>query len=437
MKPKWSRIAAAIASTALVFTLAGCGNETTGSDEQTTIRFTWWGSDARAKLQQQVIDDFEAANPDIKVEAETSNYDDYITKLSTSAAANDLPDVLTVIDPFIYDYMEAGSFLDLGSVPDQLDLSNFPDDTFSDVLGPDGEKYAVSMGVAGHGLLINPTVFETYGVEIPDDETWSWEDFKTAALDISNKSNGEAVGFNLELTEQVANLWLRQNGERFGEGPDGDPAVDFEAATLAEFFELQQELIDEGATNPPDEAQEIFAAGNSPEQSLIAQDKAGIAMISLNQLGQFEDAAGHELMPVLWPGETQAEERGGWTKQGTYVSISADTENPEAAARFVDYLVNSEEAARVMGLDRGVPANTELAATLQADLEGADLRFAEWVAKSQEVNTQPYYRLNIGVSSVLTESYARANETVIFGKATPAEAAKSLRDELEAAVSTS
>lgn len=439
MGSRWNRIAAAAAAGALMLPLAACGNDgddAGGNEGQATIRFSWWGSDARAELQQQVIDSFEAEHPDIKVEAETSNYDDYITKLSTSAAANDLPDVLTVIDPFMYDYMAAGSFLDLDTVSDQLDLSGFPDESFSDISGENGEKFGVSLGVSGHGILINPSVFEKYGVEIPDDETWSWDDFEEAALAISKASDGEAVGFNLELTEQVANLWLRQNGERFGEADGGDPAVGFDAGTLAEFFQFQQDLIDAGATNPPDQAQEIFAAGNAPEQTLIAQDKAGMAMISMNQLKQFEDASGHELTPVLWPGESQSQDRGGWTKQGTYLSINANTEYPEAAATFVDYLVNNEDAAAVMGLDRGVPANTEVAATLAESLEGADLRFSEWVTRSQGVNTQPFYRVNVGVGSALSETYARANESVIFGQATPDEAASSLLSELEAAATT-
>lgn len=438
MATRWTRIAAIAAVGALAVPLAACSDDggSGGGDEtggQATIRFNWWGSDARAQLQQQVIDDFEAAHPNITVEAETSNYDDYITKLSTSAAAGDLPDVLTVIDPFMYDYIDVGSFLDLTTVGDQLDLSNFPEDTFSDISGENGEKYGVSLGVSGHGLVINQAVFEQYGVEVPDDETWSWDDFEQAAVALSQASGGAAVGFNLELTEQVANAWLRQNGETFGEGEGGEPVSDWTADTLTDWFEFQKKLIDDGATNSPDQAQEMFSAGASPEQSLLAQGKAGMALISMNQLKQFEDAAGHELTPVLWPGETQAAERGGWTKQGTYLAISADTRYPEAAATFVDYLVNNEDAAAIMGLDRGVPANTEVAATLQGGLEGADLRFSEWVQRSQEVNTQPYYRLNTGVSTILTEAYARANESVIFGSASPADAAESLHREVEAA----
>lgn len=431
---KFKKAIAAGLAGAMLFAVSACGSDTASKDGdggQVTIRFNWWGSDTRAKMQQEVIDKFMDENPDIKVETETSNYDDYITKLSTAAAADDLPDVMTMIDPFMNDYMDTGSLLDLSTL-DDLDLSKFSDDTFAGATGADGEKYGVSLGVSGHGMVINPTVFEKYGVEIPDDETWSWDDFSNAAKEISEKSGGEAVGFSIDMTEQTANLWLRQNDESFG--IKGDKQVGFDADTLADWFTFEKSLIDEGATNTPDQAQELQSAGGTPEQSPLALDKSAMAVISMNQLANFESAAGHELKPVLWPGETQAKDRGGWTKQGTFVSVSANTEHPEACAKLINYLVNNEDAAKIMGLDRGVPANPDMAKAIESQLSDGDKRFAEWVEKSQEVNTQGYIPLNAGVATVTTESYARAHESVMFGKASAEDAAKSFKSELDAAV---
>lgn len=434
MRTSIKKLLAAGAAGAMLFSLAACGNDSASSDDSgpVTIRFNWWGSDTRAKAQEKVIDAFEKANPNIKVETETSNYDDYMTKLSTSAAAGDLPDVMTMIDPFMNDYMDNGSLLDLNEVSDNLDLSKFSDDTFAGATGDNGEKYGVSLGVSGHGMIINTKVFEKYGVEVPNDETWSWDDFENAAKQISEKSGGEAVGYTLDMTEQMANLWVRQHDEAFG--TKGDQAVAFKASTLADFFTMEKKWIDEGATNTADQAQELFAAGNAPEQQLISQDKAGMSVISMNQLSQFEQAAGHELKPVLWPGESQAKDRGGWTKQGTFVSISANTKHKEAAAKLVDFLVNNEESAKIMGLDRGVPANPDMAKVVEGQLSDSDKRFADWVAKSQKVNTQAFIPVNPGAATVITDAYGRAHESVMFGKASPADAAKTFKSEMDQAV---
>jgi len=60
----------ALAAAALLLT--GCGASSSPekagtADDPVTIRFAWWGNDARAKTTFEVIKAFEAANPGIKV----------------------------------------------------------------------------------------------------------------------------------------------------------------------------------------------------------------------------------------------------------------------------------------------------------------------------------------------------------------------------------
>ncbi len=401
-----------------------------------TIRFSWWGSDSRAKKQQEVIDAFEQEYPNITVEPETSSWDDYATKLSTQASADNLPDVMTQIDPFMYEYSDGGALLDLTTVSDQLDLSDFPEDAFTDVTGENGEIYGVSMGMAGNGLLINPTVFDQCGVALPDDSTWTWDDFEATALAISNSASCDAVGLQTDMDTIMLEVpWARQHGETFSESEDGSSPVDVDADTISEWFTFAKKLTDEGATESPSEAQEIYSAGASAEQSLIAQDKAAMKAIAANQIGQNEEAAGHEMKLVMWPGETQSLQPGGLIKQGTYLSIFANTDNPEAAATFVNYLSNNVDAARIMGLDRGVPANTTVAEALSSDLTGADKRFLDWVTATNALESKPFVRLNTGVATVNDDASSRAFQSVIFGQASPEEAANSLLEELNNAAS--
>ena len=68
-------------------TLAGCGSSSSGdntqaaaggetagkggsSDENITLRFAWWGGDERNEATLKVIEQFEAAHPNITIEAE-------------------------------------------------------------------------------------------------------------------------------------------------------------------------------------------------------------------------------------------------------------------------------------------------------------------------------------------------------------------------------
>jgi len=436
------RVGAVAMAVSLVSVMAACSNDSAsdgdqsgnagGSEDSTTIRFSWWGSDTRAQMQQEAIDVCTGKIPGLTVEAESTNYDSFMTKLSTQAAADDLPDVFTFIDPFGYDYMENGQLADLSEFSDVLDLSEFPEDTFADVLGENGEKLGVSSGVSGHGVVIDPTLFEEYGVEIPDDTKWTWDDFAKVSKEITEKSDGKVKGWFPEIVEQFPKAWLRQHGEEFGMLKE-DQATAATVETMTSYWEMVKSLVDSGATVTPEKAQEFQAAGSPAEQAPVAVGEAAISGISMNQLGQYEDTAGHALQPMLWPGETEFKDHGGWTKQGTYFGIAASSDKKEKSAEFINCLVNDSEVAKIMGLDRGVPANTRLADELAEGLTDGDARFAEWIKRSQEANTQPFYRLNTGVSMVLTQEFQSANESVLFGQATPEEAAKTFIDNLNAA----
>src|SRR6266496_4524937 len=76
-----------------VLGLAACSGNSAGStelsSEPVTLRFTWWGSDARHQRTQQVIKLFEAKHKNITVKGEFKEWNGYWDSLATSAAAQD------------------------------------------------------------------------------------------------------------------------------------------------------------------------------------------------------------------------------------------------------------------------------------------------------------------------------------------------------------
>ena len=45
-------------------------------------------------------------------------------------------------------------------------------------------------------MVIDPKVFEAAGVELPDDETWTWDDYADIAAEIARKSPQGTFGTN-------------------------------------------------------------------------------------------------------------------------------------------------------------------------------------------------------------------------------------------------
>ncbi len=66
---RWRRAAGAVLATASLFLTVACSAGAPAQTQQgpVTIRVTFWGNDNRARITQQAVDAFEAANPDIKV----------------------------------------------------------------------------------------------------------------------------------------------------------------------------------------------------------------------------------------------------------------------------------------------------------------------------------------------------------------------------------
>ncbi|WP_159449106.1 ABC transporter substrate-binding protein [Demequina sp. NBRC 110055] len=431
--------AAALAGIGVLIT-AGCSTDASSTESSSdegpvTLNFAWWGGDDRAALQQEVIDAFEAENPGISISAEYSNYDDFWTKLNTQAAANDLPDIFTVIDPFMYDYIDNGRLLDLTTVSDAVDLETIPENLFS-MVTKDGAVYGTPSGVASFGVVADPQIFNEAGVDLPDGDTWTWDDVVTTAGAVT-AATPEVAGFVLPTDSQVASIWVRQQGEDWGPVDGSAQGLGFTVESMADYWSWVEDLVASGGTQAPDAAIEAASAGGGIEQSPLALHTAAMGVISANQLGALEEAAGREFVFLNWPGESQAPELGAWAKPGTFYAVDATTEHPEEAALFVDFITNSVDAAEVMGFERGVQPNPEVVEALQDSLTPADQRFADYITSLTAMDLQPFHLQDTGAGSVQVSTFDEVNQEVLFGNQTPAEAAQSLYDQMEAALSGS
>jgi multiple sugar transport system substrate-binding protein len=127
-----------------VLLLSACGGKTAGgtaaSGSPVQITYMEWGDPAELDVWKAIVSDFEAANPNIKVTVDVSDWDSYWTKLKTLLAANTPPDVFAMDAPLYLDYQSRGVLLNLqpyiDSNPGMLD-GLFPN-TLTAYQTPDG-----------------------------------------------------------------------------------------------------------------------------------------------------------------------------------------------------------------------------------------------------------------------------------------------------------
>jgi len=409
---------------------AGGEADTEGTDGdsggEATIRFSWWGSDSRHQMNQEVIDLFEEQNPDITVVPDYTDWGGYWDKLATQTAGGDTPDVIMQEERYVREYADRGVLADLTDVG--IDTSKIDDSVLAN--GEfDGGLWTIPTGVNARTFVTDPQIFSDAGVDLPDDTTWTWQEFHDTMVAVNEGSDDLYGAQDFGFLDSDLQIWLRQHGQSLW---DDDGSIGFDAELMADFWQMSLDLHDDGGAPDVSESLEVDAAG--PEQSLVALNKGGTARFWSNQLGAISGAADRDLTLLRFPGETEFERTGIYLKPAMSLSMSENTKHPEAAAKFIDFMLNSPEVGEIILTDRGLPGNLEVREHILGELSDADQIAADFVADVTPdiVDAPPPPPTGAGeVADIL----ARYNEQVMFGQMSPLDAAEAFIDEATAATS--
>ncbi|GAA5061308.1 multiple sugar transport system substrate-binding protein [Thermocatellispora tengchongensis] len=409
---------------ALVAATAACGGS--GGDSgggKIELRFTWWGSDVRHQVTQKAIQAFEAANPNITVKGEYGEWNGYWDKLATTVAANDAPDVIQMDERYLREYADRGALLDLRQ---QKALRTNEIEPASLRAGEvDGGLYGLSAGINAYAIVANPALFEAAEVELPDDETWTWEDYARIAKEITEKSSGVYGSQAYGNEETALSVWARQHGESLY---TADGKLGVTAATVASWYQNLLNMQKDKGLPPADvTAQDMIAP---LDQSLVGTNKVAMGWWWSNQLAALSKASGEKLTLLRLPSVTgKAAENGSYYKASMYWSISSRTEHPEEAAKFVDFLANTTQAGDIILSDRGVQPNTTVRAAIGGKLpaeEKAAQTFIEDIRDELGPVPAPPPPGGGGAQKILQ----RYTQEVLFERLPPAQAAERFLKEL-------
>ncbi|WP_369055558.1 ABC transporter substrate-binding protein [Kineococcus terrestris] len=416
----------AAAAGAAALTACGAGGSG-GSSGPAELRFTWWGSDTRHRATQEVIDAFNAENPDIRVTGEYTEWSGYWDKLATTVAANDAPDVIQMDVIQLRSYADRGALLDLSQV-EGIDTSLIDPQDLSTGQTDEG-LFGLVNGIVPHAVIANPELFAAAGQELPDDLAWTWDDYERLGAAITQAGPSGTYGLSAGgLDEPGLALWGQQLGNDFY---DRSGTVTLDPEVVASWWEYHLRTIESGAATPASLAVESQTLGL--DQSGMATGTIGMQGIWATQVTAFTNAHGSPLALLRPPRQNAGGDSGLFYKAAMYWSISARTRYPEAAARFVDYLENSTTAGDIMLTERGIPANPEIRERIVPQLSETDALAVSYVDSLRDVVGPMPTSAPKGASAVQA-TVLRYGTDVLFGRQEPAGAAQGLVDELTASV---
>lgn len=175
----------------------------TGAGEDVEITYMMWGSPEELAIWQQIIDDFQKANPNVKIKLDISDWESYWNKLKTLHASATPPDVFAMDGPLYPDWASRGVLLDLQPYIDKTPgmLDGLYPNTLSVYKRSDG-FYGLPRDLQPIVLYYNKDMFDKAGIAYPTDK-WTMDDMREAAKKLTQDTNGDGKvdqwGFTADL----------------------------------------------------------------------------------------------------------------------------------------------------------------------------------------------------------------------------------------------
>lgn len=332
----------ALAATMLAGTMAGCGGNSAASSaasaassassastaENVTLNFAIWDSNQEKGLRK-IADNFEAANPGIKIKINVTGWTDYWTMLEAGATGGSLPDVFWMHSNEIYRYGSNGMLLDLTdriSKSSKFKLSDYPEG-LSKIYNVNNKQYAVPKDYDTIGLWYNKTMFDKAGLKYPD-ETWTWDTLYNAAKKLT-KDGVYGILTPLHNQEGFYNFIYQNKGKVIS---DDKKKSGYDDPATIEAMEYYTKFVKEKLSP------QIF--GDKERAEALQNGLCAMGFFGSWNLSGFTSndyMAKNFDVAVLPQGKTRAS-----IFNGLGNAISATTKHQEEAWKFVEYLSTKE-----------------------------------------------------------------------------------------------
>lgn len=399
----------------------------------TELRITWYDDGSEGAVLRELLDRFEADNPDIKVVIDTVDYANGIQQtLPLQLEAGEGPDMARVTQlGVLSQYM--------------LDLRPYLTDAayWEENFGPflawmqaeaDGNAIPGFMTqLTVTGPFINRTLFEQAGVPVPSDSSdqVTWQEWADAARQVAAATGAFAMVMD-RSGHRLAGPAVSMGAKYFNE--EGYPALVGDQG----FKDMAQLMVDWHAdgTMYPDTwigSAGSYVAGNEP----FVNGQIALYMSGSWQVGQFDkniaDAFDWEAVPnPCGPGGCT-----GMPGGAALVAIKT-TEHPEAVARVMEYLTSEAVMEEFYARTLFIPGHLGLAAKgveFQAELPQTLKSLNVFASEVGKLAPLAYDLQAYKFNTILFNANRDRLTQVFTGELTLDEAIQQMQDDIDAGIS--
>jgi len=310
------------------------------------------------EVEQKFADEFMKRNPDIKIEFIGTPMNSLYAKLQTVAIGGELPDIFTNTPEFAAKSREMGITADLESLLEKSYIEGFYP-SILDQTSIDGKLEVFPFFTIPMGMLYRADWFKEEGIE----KIENWEDFVTAAGKLTKDTDGDGKvdrwGFAMVGSRngsgggRFAQI-LRSFGAYELAKRNGEWQTDIDSKESRDAFKFFTELYTKHKVVPPGPTEVSYGEAIS----LMASGKTAMMITGPHSIGailaQNPELAGKIYSDVIPKGSKNVSNLsiGGF-------SISSTSEHKDAAAKYLKFIVETEQGLEWNRVTGRMPSRIE------------------------------------------------------------------------------
>lgn len=378
---------------------------------QVPIEITvWWhtGQPDELAVITAFVEEFNAKQHEIRVKLVTIPEAEYTAQVRAAGLAGKLPDVLDLDGPTMANFVWNGWLIPLDRyITEDLKEDFLPSIIAQGIYPPDGKIYALGMVDSGLALWGNRAYLEKAGVRIPTSaaDAWTLGEFEEVLRKLAALPEVQWP-LDLKLSYGVGE-WFTYGFSPIIQALGGDlinrttwkaqGTLDSAASVLG--MTLLQYWIKQGWVVPASAGDDAF----------YGKKTAALAWVGHWMYGPHLRGLGNDLvllpMPKLGAGCRAATGMGTWAW-----GITSACKHPDAAWKFVEYLLQPEQILRFSNANGAVPARKSAIAMSELYKPGAMLN-----VYAQQLETIAIPRPVHPAYPTITSAFAEAVQNIIAG----------------------
>lgn len=199
------RIILLIVCFAMIVPVTACGKDTdkvdskSGEDKVVINFFHRWPNEPRNTFFNEVVEEFEALHPNVKVNVDKVLNDPYKEKIRILVSTEDLPDVFSSwSDSFAENLVSSGKVKEIDYLFEED--KEWGENILESQLGAftfDGKLYGVPFTIDGKAFVYNKKIFQDNGIEIP----------KTFEELVDTLDKLKKAGYESPIMEGLSDAW--------------------------------------------------------------------------------------------------------------------------------------------------------------------------------------------------------------------------------------